>query len=200
MENPLPEAVKQLRAAVGGISQETLAHRIGTTVRTVARWEKGDSIPVESLARLHQVAVQTNDLELINIFQAGILVRLHLDYEFEDFIPQTVTEMLLVGELLRRFRRSGSGIEPIVDQLFRWVSEHPRYKQLTLKEMALGENEQFTTLRDLMNSGDQQRYKTLSDLVKLGEDQRDKRITLRDLMNPRYEGTTLKDPMSGKGE
>lgn len=53
-ESPL----KKLRDELGDISQEEFARRIGTSVRTVSRWEAGDSIPtftipqVKALARL----------------------------------------------------------------------------------------------------------------------------------------------------
>jgi transcriptional regulator with XRE-family HTH domain len=153
MEDTLSSAVKRLRAALGDVSQETLAHQIGTTVRTVARWEKGDAIPAEALARLRQAAVEISDLELVNTFQAAILVRLHLNYQFDDCIPQTAVEMLLVGEFLRRFRRNDSAVTPIVGQLLQWLAEQPQYKVRTLADWMKGEGllKPRLTLKDLMS-------------------------------------------------
>jgi len=47
--------LKAARVAIVGLSQEKLAHQIGVTVNTVARWERGEREP-DTLAQVEVVA------------------------------------------------------------------------------------------------------------------------------------------------
>lgn len=50
-------ALKQIRQALGNISQEEFARRIGTTVKSVYRWERGDVKPtfnIDQIKRFQQ--------------------------------------------------------------------------------------------------------------------------------------------------
>ena len=53
------EDIKNIRERLG-ITQEEFARRIGVTVTTVSRWERGDCLPksrvvIEKVERLHKV-------------------------------------------------------------------------------------------------------------------------------------------------
>jgi transcriptional regulator with XRE-family HTH domain len=74
------EALKAFRLALGKISQESLAHRVGVTLRTVYRWEKGDSISIEALARLYHAAVEGGDQRSAGFFHSAILSRLDIPF------------------------------------------------------------------------------------------------------------------------
>jgi transcriptional regulator with XRE-family HTH domain len=66
-------AIKKLRAHLGGISQESLAHKMGLTVRTMARYEHRDgNPPADALRAFHQLAMMSDRKDLADIFWAAI--------------------------------------------------------------------------------------------------------------------------------
>jgi DNA-binding XRE family transcriptional regulator len=61
--------MKQLRSALGGISQERFAHQLGVTTRTMVRWENGDTITPRVLVTLRDVAIGAKQRELADVFE-----------------------------------------------------------------------------------------------------------------------------------
>lgn len=75
-------AIKQLRKALGGLSQERFAHRLGLTTRTISRWEHGDPLPPHALSRLRSIAIGLKDRETADFFEKQL--REDLDWEVID--------------------------------------------------------------------------------------------------------------------
>ncbi|MBE9119052.1 helix-turn-helix transcriptional regulator [Lusitaniella coriacea LEGE 07157] len=57
-------ALRQIRQALGKISQEEFARRIGTTVRTVSRWEKGDATPTFTIDQVKNLKREIESIGL----------------------------------------------------------------------------------------------------------------------------------------
>jgi DNA-binding transcriptional regulator YiaG len=62
------DAIKELRKALGGFSQERFARRLGTTTRTVARWEASESLSASILSRLRSDALAANAWDQADVF------------------------------------------------------------------------------------------------------------------------------------
>lgn len=74
------EAVKELRQALGGITQERFARNLGVTWRTVARWESPmQNIPVMTLSTLRSIAVAAKAKNSADCFESKIREKLGLD-------------------------------------------------------------------------------------------------------------------------
>jgi len=67
-------AIKELRQKLGDLSQERMAARMGTTTRTIARWESSGTPPLSALLRLAEMAAALGEPEL----KAKFLERLSL--------------------------------------------------------------------------------------------------------------------------
>jgi transcriptional regulator with XRE-family HTH domain len=124
----LGEHIKKLREALGGISQERFARRLGTTVRTIARWEAAEDLSPAILSRLHSIAQGAGAFELADFFEERL--RADLDWQEGDSFgvddahePGNADERQLVGELLRRYRGEDPAIQPFIEQLWAWMAE-----------------------------------------------------------------------------
>jgi transcriptional regulator with XRE-family HTH domain len=68
--------VRQLRRALGELSQESFASRFGTTTSTIHRWERDPTkIPTDELLKLFGFAMDTGKPELIGRFADMLRVR-----------------------------------------------------------------------------------------------------------------------------
>ncbi len=119
----LGDAIRQLRVTLGGISQERFARKLGTTVRTVARWEASESLSAPILSRLRSIALAAKARESAAFFEEKL--REDLDWrEGDDFetwaTPGTNDEYQLVDEFLKRYRAEDPAFQPFVEQL--WAS------------------------------------------------------------------------------
>jgi transcriptional regulator with XRE-family HTH domain len=73
-ETGIPDAVKSLRLALGGVSQQQLAVLLGLSVTAVARYEIGMRVPDgRVLAQLFALAKKTKRSDLAITFQAEFL-------------------------------------------------------------------------------------------------------------------------------
>lgn len=106
-------AVKQLREALGGFTQERLARHLGVTTRTVARWESsGALIPESVIRRLRSIALSIDANDIAGVFHALIEA-----YEgrakdpvpmipFNDPLPRTPEERFIVAAVLKAYRET----------------------------------------------------------------------------------------------
>jgi transcriptional regulator with XRE-family HTH domain len=132
-ERSTSDAIKELRVALG-ISQETLAHRIGVTLRTVARWETGDRVPLEGLAKLLNVAYEVlptipptdTPTAFVDHFVGAIASIIDPVLSSGNILPSSVRELILVNEFLLRLRSGSPEIAPIVKRLDKWAAERSR--------------------------------------------------------------------------
>lgn len=69
MKDVIGSAIKETRKALGGISQESFARRLGTTTRTIARWEASESLSASILSRLRSVALGARAYHAAHIFE-----------------------------------------------------------------------------------------------------------------------------------
>jgi transcriptional regulator with XRE-family HTH domain len=74
-------AIKELREALGGLSQERFAHKLATTTRTVQGWEAAEALSPRILSRLHAIAVGVGARDAADFFESKI--REVLDWEPE---------------------------------------------------------------------------------------------------------------------
>jgi transcriptional regulator with XRE-family HTH domain len=121
---PPRQLVRRVRHALGDISQEQLARRMGITLRTVTRWENGEmsDLPLRALARLRHTLYQPDvdeydDEKLGWELESAILDKLQKETKALEFLPQTHGEMLLVSRLLTEMRRPEPDIEALCDGL-----------------------------------------------------------------------------------
>jgi transcriptional regulator with XRE-family HTH domain len=75
-------AIKEVRKALGGISQERFAHRLGMTTRTVSRWEAAESLPAGVLSRLRSQAIEVGARDAKAFFEKKIREDLGWDLDF----------------------------------------------------------------------------------------------------------------------
>ena len=150
-QSEIGEAIKKLRQALGGISQERFARKLGVTVRTAARWEAAESLSAPILSRLRGIAQAANAREIAEFFEERI--RESLDFQEDDFFleqialtPGSEDEKDLVAELLERYRNEDPKIEPIVEQLRALMTETYQRIEREVKET--------TSLRDRRMIGD----------------------------------------------
>jgi DNA-binding transcriptional regulator YiaG len=118
--------IKHLRGVLS-LTQEQLARRMGTVVRTVARWESEsepvDSLPAEVVMQLLHLAVEAEDGASFHYFQERVseICRGPDATEWTRhvfrFLPWNQKEIEAVGELLRRMREGDPAIRPILKQL-----------------------------------------------------------------------------------
>ncbi len=73
-------AVKELRRHLGE-SQQAFAHRMGTAIRTIARWEKGRTPEARALMALAQVATKAMRRDLMMKFCQALLQKLGIPAE-----------------------------------------------------------------------------------------------------------------------
>jgi transcriptional regulator with XRE-family HTH domain len=112
--------LRQLRQSLGGISQERLAHRMGVTTRTVARWEKDPArIPTDGLMKLRVAALELGQVEIAERFTDLLQLRTHANTMggLLGLAPLGPEEIAVVAELLTHWRRRTEGIQPILNKL-----------------------------------------------------------------------------------
>jgi transcriptional regulator with XRE-family HTH domain len=125
--NTIGDAIKELRKALGNISQERLARVLGSTTRTVARWEASDSLSPSALSQLKSIAQKANAWGPADFFSQ----KLHevLDWEEDDFdldtssVPGNEAEREIVQSVLKRYRADDPRLQPILEQLRQWDVE-----------------------------------------------------------------------------
>jgi transcriptional regulator with XRE-family HTH domain len=151
----LRDALRQLREALD-FTQEQMARRMGTTVRTIARWESGpvNSLPLEMLILLRHVAIQANQEALAEYFNDS----LYETYARDDaelaasvqwFLPSNLREMHLIDEFLRRLRKSDQAIAPVIMHLDDLRRERIEEEQRKILELHTKRMELQQALRDL---------------------------------------------------
>ncbi len=124
----IKDAMRQLRQALGGLTQERFARKLGITVRTAARWEASDTLSPQTLTQLRSLALGASEWALADWFETRIREDLDLRPDDEDLgdaapMPGTPEERDLVAEFLRRYRESDAAIQPVVEQLWAWIGE-----------------------------------------------------------------------------
>jgi transcriptional regulator with XRE-family HTH domain len=159
-------AIKELRDALGGISQERFARRLGTTTRTVARWEAAKSLSPQVLSRLRSIAISVSARDAAEFFESKL--REDLDWESDitqDYAtPATEDEHALVSEFLKRYRANDKSIQPLVEEFLISIVADLKLKALQLErhqqrpKQSLADWMSFPSgkgakqsLRDLMN-------------------------------------------------
>jgi transcriptional regulator with XRE-family HTH domain len=128
-------AIKELREALGGISQEGFARKLGTTTRTVARWEAAEALSPQILSRLRSIAISVSARDAAEFFESRL--REGLDWESditEDYAtPATEDEQALVSEFLKRYRANDRAIRPFVEEFLIAIVAEQRLKELRLE-------------------------------------------------------------------
>jgi transcriptional regulator with XRE-family HTH domain len=128
------DAIKGLRKVLGGISQERFARRLGTTTRTVARWEASEALPSGVLIHLRNIALAAYAWDAADFFTEKLHQLLDpcwRDEDFDDFaiaMPRNAEEQTLVDELLKRYRTEDPSIQPIAEQLHAWSAERAQQR------------------------------------------------------------------------
>ena len=96
---PVQEAIIKLRKALGGISQQELAVRMGKAVVSVARWETARAPSDLALLELRRLALEAGANEAASVFNEALPVELQrID------IPMSVEESVYCDALLRVLR------------------------------------------------------------------------------------------------
>jgi transcriptional regulator with XRE-family HTH domain len=121
----LRDALRRLRDALHS-TQEEMARRMGTTVRTIARWESGpvSSLPFGMLIHLRHIALQAKREDLAGYFD-GLLQKSRADDTTDlavaasvyEYLPANRRELELMGQLLKGIRKADPEIEPVLAQL-----------------------------------------------------------------------------------
>jgi transcriptional regulator with XRE-family HTH domain len=159
-------AIKELREALGGISQERFARRLGTTTRTISRWEAAETLSPQILSRLRSIAISVSAQDAADFFESKL--REDLDWESditEDYAtPATEDEHALVSEFLKRYRANDKAIQPFVDEFLISIVKDQRLRAVQLERQPqrgkhflpdlMRPREKASllrTLRDLMN-------------------------------------------------
>jgi transcriptional regulator with XRE-family HTH domain len=133
--------IKDLRRAMGGLSQEAFARRLGTTTRTVARWEASRTLSPSILTRLRGLALTATAWEVADFFgtrlQESAQRHANPDPAFDlDMlsVPGTEEERELVVALLKHYRAQDPRIEPIVEQLRAFTAEEDIQRDRELEQ------------------------------------------------------------------
>jgi transcriptional regulator with XRE-family HTH domain len=124
MPENLKDALRQLRAALGGLTQERFARKLGITVRTAARWEASEKLSPQILSRLRSIALGVSALELADWFGDQLQEALDLGPDetlIAEPAPGTPEEHDLIAEFLRRYRDEDPALRPFVEQLWEWI-------------------------------------------------------------------------------
>src|SRR5215831_17807029 len=131
----LRDALRALRHHLE-ITQEQLARKIGSTIRTIATWESGSvaSLPADVLMHLHFLAIDA-DVDDLATFFAELLLANYANRDARElgglvysFLPLNLQEMRVVGELLRGMREEDPDIQPIVEEI-QLLVDRKRLKQ-----------------------------------------------------------------------
>jgi transcriptional regulator with XRE-family HTH domain len=159
-------AIKELREALGSISQERFARKLGTTTRTVSRWEAAESLSPQILSRLRSIAISVSARDAAEFFESKL--REDLDWEpdvSEGYAtPATEDEQALISEFLKRYRANDKAIQPLLQEFLLSIVAQQRFRALQLERqpqkgkhsladlMRPGEKASLMrSLRDLMN-------------------------------------------------
>lgn len=118
--------LKRLRSVLGD-TQEQLARRMGTAVRTIARWESESepvgSLPLEVVMQLRHLAIEAEDDIVMQYFDDRAYAICDSPDATEwsrlvfSYLPRSQKEIEAVGELLRRMREEDPAIRPVLKQL-----------------------------------------------------------------------------------
>jgi transcriptional regulator with XRE-family HTH domain len=148
-------AIRELREALGGISQERFARKLGTTTRTVSRWEAAEALSPRILSRLHAIASAVGAQETASFFDSKI--RETLDWEPDitenqstpgapdkQAISTTPVERALVSLVLELYRSNHKSILPLLEQLL--IS---KFAVLHLEGLQLGREKRSIVWSDL---------------------------------------------------
>jgi transcriptional regulator with XRE-family HTH domain len=164
----LGSAIKELRTALGGVSQERFARKLGTTTRTVARWEAAANLSPRILSRLYAIATSVRALDAADFFESkirevldwepGISENLDTPVPGDDLPPGTswghwrVTpvEHELVSQFLKRYRANDKAIQRFVEELA--IST---LADLELRVLKRQRQEQQLSLRDRTGTPEQ---------------------------------------------
>jgi transcriptional regulator with XRE-family HTH domain len=123
------DLVKQLRAALGGLTQEKLAHAMSVTLRTIARYEDPTEGPgVEGLVHLYTMAKLHGFTDLATQFRTAALRTASLQQEAdlkklaqridETDSPETLAFVRKkLGEVWDDLCKPDLHVEPNVDDL-----------------------------------------------------------------------------------
>lgn len=112
--DPVAEAVRGLRTALGE-SQQAFAYRMKTAVRTIARYETVRPPKGKALAELMQVAMETGNDELANIFRKALTEEIGVAGKFTQLgavasytIPKVHADLSLLLHNLRNTNVTGA--------------------------------------------------------------------------------------------
>lgn len=164
--NDIGAAIKELRKALGDISQERFARRLGTTTRTISRWEAADTLSPQILSRLRSIAISVGARDAADFFENKL--REDLDWEpdaAEDYAtPATEDEHALVSEFLKRYRANDKAIRPLVEEFLVSIVAEQRLRALQLERRQRDKH----SVVDLMRPREKSSLKrTLRDLMKI---------------------------------
>jgi transcriptional regulator with XRE-family HTH domain len=85
--------IKELRKALGGISQERFAHQLGMTARTISRWEAAEALSPQVLSRLRSIAINVGARDAADFFESKL--REEMDWQTDiagDYARPTLSE------------------------------------------------------------------------------------------------------------
>jgi transcriptional regulator with XRE-family HTH domain len=158
-QSELGEMIKQLRQALGDITQERFGRRLGTSARTVARWEAAENLSPAVLSRLRSIASSISDYGLMDFFDEKLREdqgRWDMEPNFpeQEGIPGTADERDLVREFLRCYRNEDPAFQPMIEQLWNRIVENEEESRRQLKAIRIRQTaEQFKPkLRDRLLS------------------------------------------------
>jgi transcriptional regulator with XRE-family HTH domain len=118
----LKDAIRQLRAALGGLTQERFARRLGITGRTAARWEASERLSPQILGQLRTLAAGARQWGLADWFEEQIREDLSLDLDDDEIFtvvpgPGTPEERDLWAEFVTGYRAEDPEIQLMAERL-----------------------------------------------------------------------------------
>jgi transcriptional regulator with XRE-family HTH domain len=111
---PINDLVRKLRLALGD-SQQEFAQRLNSAIRTIARWESGQSPNHKAISQLERIARERGLIDLADGFRAVLSKRIGREFSAEtEFdptmnVPTTREEHRLVDAFLQVLRQPGHG-------------------------------------------------------------------------------------------
>jgi len=194
--NDIGAAIKELRKALGDISQERFARRLGTTTRTISRWEAAEALSPQILSRLRSIAISVGAHDAADFFESKL--REDLDWETDgsedQAIPSTLEEHAIVSEFLKRYRANDPAIQPLIEEFLISTVANLRLKTLQIERH---QGKQQFSLAGLMRR-QPPAEPTVSNRQQetSGQPKSEPRQTLRDLMPKSEPMRTLRDLMN----
>lgn len=171
IHSDIGSAIKELRKALGDISQERFARKLGTTTRTIARWEAAEALSPQILSRLRAMAIGVGARDAADFFEGKLREKLDWEPDTGDAQPASVApeeaipsdaswchwratpvEKLLVSEFLKRYRADDKTIRLLVEDFLISIQADLHLENLRLdrQNRRLKTKEAAQSLLDLM--------------------------------------------------